>query len=312
MSRPAGTLREEVPVLDPETLLSVEPEADVPPGLVLLEALDGFVDAGGAGRLARQHLLETLDARVVATFDVDQLLDYRARRPPLVFDGDHWASYEPPRLAVHLVSGAAGGEFLLLTGPEPDQQWERFTAAVRLLVERLEVRLTVGLHSIPLAVPHTRPVGLTAHATRRALVEMYEPWPGPVRVPGSAAALLQLRLGQAGHDAMGFAAHVPQYLASSDLPGTAAVLLDAVARATGLTLPTDALREAGEAATRTVDEQVGESAELSEAVAGLERQYDAFMAGRAREQGLLVEDAPLPTAEELGDELEEFLRGQGG
>ena len=298
-------------MLDPEELVAFPAEsADVAGSPVLLEAVDGFVDAGGAARLAREHLLETLSSRLVAVLDVDQLVDYRSRRPPLVFDGSRWTEYAEPRLEVRALRDAAGTEFLLLTGPEPDLQWERVVAALRLVVQRFDVRLVVGLHAIPLAVPHTRPVGMTAHATRPELVEMYEPWPGPVRVPGSLASLLELRLGQTGHDAMGFAAHVPQYLANADLPGTSAVLLDAVARATGLALPTDALRSAGEQAQATVDEQVGESPELTEAVRGLERQYDAFMAGRARSQGLAV-DAALPSAEELGAELEDFLRRQG-
>lgn len=298
-------------MLDPAGLLTVEPGAAVPGRPVLLEALDGFVDAGAAAKLARAHLLDTLEHRVIATLDADQLVDYRSRRPPLVFGGDRWEEYDDPVLAVHVVTDAAGTEFLLLTGPEPDLQWERFVAAVGLVVERFDVSLTVGLHAIPLAVPHTRPVGMTAHASRGELVEMYAPWPGPVRVPGSAAALLELRLGEAGRDAMGFAAHVPQYLAASDLPGTAAVLLDAVARASGLTLPTDALRTAGEEARTRIDEQVGESSELTEAVRGLERQYDAFMAGRARDRDLLAPDSSsLPTADELGLELERFLRDQ--
>src|SRR3954463_1598625 len=48
---------------------------------VLVQALTGFADAGAASRLVREHLLDTLESTEVATFDVDQMLDYRARRP---------------------------------------------------------------------------------------------------------------------------------------------------------------------------------------------------------------------------------------
>ena len=47
-------------------------------------------------------------------------------------------------------------------------QWERFVAAVRRWSSGSSVRLTVGLNAIPMAVPHTRPIGVTAHATRRS------------------------------------------------------------------------------------------------------------------------------------------------
>jgi len=56
---------------------------------VLVEALDGFVDAGSGRRLAREHLLNALDSQLVVSFDVDQLLDYRARRPEMTFTTDH-------------------------------------------------------------------------------------------------------------------------------------------------------------------------------------------------------------------------------
>ena len=38
-------------------------------------------------------------------------------------------------------------------------QWQRFAGAVHLLVRELGVRLVVGLDAVPLAVPHTRPLG---------------------------------------------------------------------------------------------------------------------------------------------------------
>ena len=40
--------------------------------------------------------------------------------------------------------------FLLLHGVEPDVQWERYVAAVRQIVERFDVPLTVGVHGIPM------------------------------------------------------------------------------------------------------------------------------------------------------------------
>ena len=49
---------------------------------------------------AAQHLADLSDGKVVATFDVDALHDYRARRPPMTFVRDHYADYEAPRLVV--------------------------------------------------------------------------------------------------------------------------------------------------------------------------------------------------------------------
>lgn len=301
-------------MLDPDGLYELGdalPELDRP---VLVQALTGFIDAGGARHLARNALMGTLPNELLVSFDVDQLFDYRARRPPMLFLRDHWESYDDPVLAIRLLRDTAGTPFLLLDGPEPDVQWERFTAAVRSLVQRLGVRLTVGLNAIPMAVPHTRPIGVTAHATRPELVVGHEPWVNAVQVPASAGHLLEYRLGQAGHDAVGFAVHVPHYVAQMEYPAAAVALLDATARATGLTLPSEDLRTASERVRADIEEQVAQSTDVAAVVAALESQYDAFVADRGRD-GLLADGVTkLPTADELGAELERFLaqRARGG
>jgi predicted ATP-grasp superfamily ATP-dependent carboligase len=296
-------------VLDPSSLYELTDEVPELNSPVLIQALTGFVDAGSAIQLSREHLLERLDVRTIATFDVDQLLDYRSRRPPMVFIEDHWASYEQPVLALHLLHDEIGTEFLMLTGPEPDIQWERFIAAVTELIDRLGVRLTVGLNAIPMAVPHTRPVSVTAHATDKNLLGEHESWLQRVQVPASVGGLLEFRLGQGGRDAIGYAAHVPHYLAQTNYPAAAELLLDSISASTGLALPTGALREAAVAVRAEVDKQVAEDEQATRLVASLEQQYDAFL--RGREASLLAGDTgELPTADELGAELERFLADQ--
>jgi len=297
-------------VLDPRQLFEVIgdlPELGQP---VMIEALTGFVDAGNATRLAREHLLSELDAQPVVRFDLDQLMDYRSRRPVMQFDGDHWESYDEPGITLHLLRDRQDTPFLLLEGAEPDLQWERFIAAVTLLVREQGVRLSIGLNSIPMGVPHTRPAGVTAHASRPELITGYEPWLQRVQVPASAANLLEYRLGQQGLDAMGFAVHVPHYLAQAEYPPAAETLLTSISKATGLLLPSESLRTSGELIRADIDRQVAANPEAAELVAGLEQQYDSFLRGRST-QNLLAEAGPLPTAEELGAELERFLAEQG-
>jgi proteasome assembly chaperone (PAC2) family protein len=297
-------------VLEPTDLYEVEPDAPQLDGPVLIVALDGFVDAGAAVRLAVEALLVGQEPHRLVRFDVDQLVDYRSRRPPLRFETDHWAAYTAPELDVLQLSDTADTDYLLLAGPEPDVQWERFSEAVKQIVQRFGVRLVINLSAIPMAVPHTRPIGVTVHGTRPELTEGHEAWFATAEVPGSAVGLMELRLGEAGLDAMGFAVHVPHYLARAEYPHAARVLLDHIGLTAGLYLPTDALTKAAERADAEIAEQVEGSDEVRQVVQALERQYDVVSSGRGQSPGGLAGE--LPSADELAAEVERFLADQDG
>src|SRR3954451_20379046 len=98
-------------VLDPQGLIEYADDLPDLDGPVLIQALDGFVDAGSVRKLVREQLLAS-SARVLATFDVDQLIDSRSRRPPMIFERDRWSGYAEPRLAVHLLHDDMGTAFL--------------------------------------------------------------------------------------------------------------------------------------------------------------------------------------------------------
>lgn len=280
-------------------------------GPVMIHALEGFSDAGHAIKLAAQHLRDTLDTELVASFAIDELLDYRSRRPLMTFKTDHFTSYEDPELNLYALRDSVGTPFLLLAGMEPDLRWERFITAVRLLAERLGVRRVIGLGTIPMAVPHTRPITLTAHSNDRELIADHQPWVGEVQVPASVSNLLEFRMAQHGHEVVGFTVHVPHYLAQTAYPAAAEALLAEVAKSGSLQLPLDALVEAGAEVLMKVNEQVEDSSEVAQVVTALERQYDAFVAAQEN-RSLLARDEELPSGDELGAEFERFLAQQSG
>lgn len=285
---------------------AVGPEGSGP---VLLYHFEGFIDAGETGAQLVDELLEERPSTLVAAFDHDRLVDYRARRPIMTFRRDRWTSYETPRLELRLLHDTTSQPFLLLSGPEPDVEWELFAAAVAQIVERLGVRLAVNFHGIPMGVPHTRPVGLTPHGSRADLVPGRRSMFDEAQVPGSAAALVELRLTEAGHDVLGVAAHVPHYIARSRYPDAALVVLETITAATGLVLPeaAHALRARAVATQNEIERELAEGdSELVSVVRGLEQQYDA-LAGADSRGSLIAEPADLPSAEELGEVFERFL-----
>jgi predicted ATP-grasp superfamily ATP-dependent carboligase len=265
---------------------------------VLIHQFDGFVDAGQAGRLFSAHVLEQLDHEILAEFDHDQLHDYRSRRPAMIFDTNTWKSYADVTLRLYRVVDDQGEVFLLLTGPEPDVQWERLAAAIIELVEQIGVRLSVSIHGIPMAVPHTRPVTLTAHATDTDLVKGYRSWIDRVEVPASFSGLLEFRLGQLERKAMGFAAHVPHYLAQAAFPEATLTLTRSLNQATGLAVPLVPLEQASATNLADIASEMAGSTEVQELVKTLEDQFDSLQAEGVDQ---------VPSADEIGAEFERFL-----
>nr|WP_281361838.1 PAC2 family protein [Nakamurella aerolata] len=303
-------------------------------------ALDGYVDAGNGVTLASKHLLRSGDAPpaaadnpVVAAFDSDALVDYRSRRPALTYSDGTFTDYADPRLLVRrLTDGSAGsgtGEsgdgtdrsagrtYYLLTGPEPDAHWDAFTEAILEIADRLGVDTIVTLLAIPMAIPHTRPAGMSQHASRPGLIEPSDAWLGTVQVPGHASGLLEYRAAQrhsAGvptPDVIGLAAHVPHYLARSDHPSTAQHLLRSTERLTGLDLRTADFGPAIGTFESELAKEIEGNAEIGEVIAALEQQYDTFLRGQGSlSRSLLATDQPLPSADELGAAFEAFLADQ--
>ena len=300
---------------NPEELYELGPATPDMADAPFLHYLDGFIDAGGAGRLLTEHLLSSFDHETVARFDIDRLIDYRSRRPLMIYNNSSWENYDAPELVLHLLRDQQGKPFLLLNGPEPDHEWNLFTEAVLDLTSRLGAGLAVSFLGIPAGMPHTRPLGVIAHGTRDELLIAHQRMANRIQVPGSARGLVELRLGEAGRDAVGFAVQVPHYLAQAVYPPAALTLLGSVGTATGLDLPDAELREASARTDEAIDQQVAASAEVAELVRTLEQQYDALVEAEGTRHagpGLLGEGESMPTADELAAQFERFLAENQG
>jgi len=296
-------------MLDPNGLYDLADGLDgVPEGLPLVAGLTGFTDAGSVVGQLTEHLLEHLEHREVLVFDNDALLDYRARRPMFTFDGDQLTDYEPARLALDLVTDELDRPFLLLTGFEPDFQWERFAAAIVGIVDRYRVATTTWVHAIPMPVPHTRPIGLTVSGNRREIADALSVWRPRSQVPGNALQLVEYRLQELQHPTAGLVLLVPHYLAETEHPGAALAALESVSAATGLVFPTDLLRDEDREYLAKVDDQVESNGELARLVGTLEERHDDYMQNASPLRSPLTDqDGALPSADEIAAELERFL-----
>ncbi len=286
-------------------LYTIEHSAEEPVSpRVLLHHFDGAMDAGHAGALAIEQLLMTLPHERMATFDVDTLVDYRARRPIMTYATHTYESAVMPELALDLVQDDEGEDLLVLHGAEPDFRWNEFVGAVTHLAVSMGVSRAVGMTGLPLATPHTRPTYVHHHGNRPELLPDQPDFFGRVEVPGSMSAFLELRLGQAGLDSRGLSAGIPHYVARDDYPAGAAALLAAVSASTGLALPVGDLEAAASINRAEIDAEAAGQPEVAAVVSALEAQYDAVAPVSSTELAHLVD---VPSADEIGARLEAFL-----
>lgn len=283
--------------------------AGTPEGPTLIVALQGYADAGHAVESSADHLLAALDSRPVASFNNDELIDYRSRRPAVTMDNHQITGMENLDLGMRVLRDTEGRSFLLLSGPEPDLRWEAFTEAVADLVEKFGVQKTICLYAAPMAVPHTRPLVVSAHSNTPQLVNSMFTYDSKVILPGSASMMIERALHKRDLHVAGFTAHVPHYLAASPYPAATHELLDAVARAAELSLPLRALEHDMTRVTQQLSEQVDDSHEIQQVVAHLEHQYDEELERyrASNPKAMLPGEHEMPSGDEIGEEFERFL-----
>ena len=292
---------------EPRQLYSIEADlTQVTLGLPVLAAISGFTDAGGTVSQVVDNIFANYNTELLIQFNNDDLLDYRARRPVMFFERDHFVSYEPPTLGIYLVHDEVGAPFLLLHGYEPDFKWEAFADSIEDIFAELAVSSFTWVHSIPFPLPHTRPIGFTVSGNRQDLIDAYSEWKPSTQVPGNVVHLLEFRLSKAGLPFLGFVLMVPHYLSESDYPQAAIDAFEKITAATGLVFRTDPLREEQARFITKLNSQMEENADLQRMVQNLEVGYANNEHGFGR-AGRTTPTPRVPTADEIAAELEDYL-----
>ena len=271
---------------------------------VLVMCMDGWIDAGLAAGNALGHLVEAMPHELVATFDADELIDFRARRPVMRIVNGVDKELRWAEIKLRAATNRTGRTVLILSGPEPDMKWHRFVAEVVSLSSRLGVELVVGLGAFPAPVPHTRPVRLVGTSTDSDLAARVGYLPASIEVPAGVQGALEVAFGEAGIPAVGLWARVPHYLAAMPYPAASAALLDGLARIAEIEIDTDALHAAAAASNQQIAQLIAGSEEHTALVRQLEAQHDSELPTEPTDFG------DLPSGDEIAAELERFLRGE--
>jgi len=277
---------------------------------VLIVDLTGWIDAGGAARTATEALIADCEADVVAVFDDDTYIDFRARRPVMRLVGGVNTHLDWAQITVSIGRDLAGHDVVVVHGPEPDMAWRQFIREVGDLARRLGVASMAHLGAYPFATPHTRPARLSITTPSHDIVARLPFLRSDLTVPAGVCAALEHEMHDHGIPAVGIWAQVPQYLASVEYPAAAVALLDGLRTAVDIVVDATDLRAAAIAQASRFDALVARNDEHEQMVRRLEIAHDSGVDTMGQ---IAQPDAELGemSADELGAEVERFLRDQG-
>jgi proteasome assembly chaperone (PAC2) family protein len=291
------------------THLSVEPLGELRDP-VLITSFAGWNDAGEAATAAVRWLVRHLAARRVGGFDPEEFHVFTDTRPTVRLVNNQrrisWPAHD-----LYLVQDAARPhDLLLLVAREPELRWRTYCDHLLDLAGGVGITVVISLGAFLADTPHSRPVPVSGFATEtgwwerlRDLGVSPSDYQGPTGIVGALHDFCR----QAGVASVSLWASVPHYLPTTANPKAALALLRALDTLLGLGLDLGRLESAAAYFVR----QVNEAASRDRRFAGYLRELERRTEGAAPEEPATPPE-PLPSAEEVIRDLEDFLRGRSG
>lgn len=274
---------------------------------VLVSAFAGWNDAGDSATMAVRHLIDATGARLVATIDPEEFVEFQTTRPAVrLVDGVtrviDWPSTE-------LWAGAAPfGDLMLVIGTEPQLKWRTFCRQITDVATQAGVTMAMSLGALLADVPHTRPVSVLGTASDENLIERFGLQRSSYEGPTGIVGILNDALTRTGIPSASLWAAVPSYASQAPSPKAALALLQRMSALTGGMAPLGDLEDEAAAYVQAVTDSV----EQDDDVAAYVRRLEAAVDAEPRPEPVAA--PPLPdddaSAEALVQELEQFLRDQ--
>ena len=263
---------------------------------VMVVALEGWFDMGGAATAACEALFDDASRVTVGEIEPDPLYDFTIERPHVEMIDGNIRSIRWPRNSIDVWrSQSAARDVVLLLGVEPHLAWRTYCEAIAVSASQLGCSLVVTVGAGAEQVPHSRAPLVTGSSTNRDLARRLG-----LRTPSyqgvtGVAGVLHPMLESNGIASVSLRVGIPHYLSNASHPLAVRSLQTHLSHVLGVGPGRDLTDEINE--TRSLhDELVASDSQLAMYVAMLEREFDR----RA--------EAAIPTADDLGAELEAFLR----
>jgi len=274
---------------------------------LLVAAFEGWNDAGDAATAAVDWLVQKSRAERFACVDSDEHVDYQSRRPRVelahgVARSISWPSHD------YYAGSFRERDLVMLRAVEPNIRWKEYCSTVMSVATETQCRMIVTFGALLGDVPHTRQVRVPGTATDPDLVSRLGLVPSRYEGPTGIVGVLHDACREAGFRSVSLWAPVPHYIASPPNPPATRALLQRFSTLAGLRLELDGLEQLVDMWRMQVDRAIADNDEVKSYVRELEARVDAQ---EAEEKGVVLGEGPIPSADDLVDEVERFLREQG-
>ena len=281
-----------------DTVLSMETDGLGPlHSPVLLVALSGWFDVGDTATSALERFVDPDTAVTVAEIDADPFYDFTQERPYVEIVEGEVRVLRWPENRFRVCRGDGTRDLVVLLGVEPHLAWPTYADAVVTVAERLGCEAVVTVGAQAEAVPHTRTPMVTGSTTNAELANRLGLSRPSYQGITGVAGVLQTALEARAVPAVSLRVGIPHYLANAEHPQAVEALhlhLTHVLGVPAQPAPADEI-----ARWRSLhDEAVEHDVQLAMYVKMLEQEHDR----RA--------EAAIPSADDLGEQFEQFLRDQ--
>ncbi len=267
---------------------------------VMLIALTGLFDIGGAATTALDRFAPADTAITIGEIDPDPFYDFTQERPQIEMDEGEARFIRWPENQFDVVRGRGGRDLVVLVGVEPHLAWHTYSTCIARVARELGCEAVVTVGSAAEAVPHTRTPLVTGSTTDAELAHRLGIGQPTYQGVTGVVGVIQSELAQAGIPSVSLRVGVPHYLMNAEHPQAVAALQTHLSHVLNVPVPADEgeLREEIVRWRSLHDEVVEGDVQLQFYVRMLEQEHDR----RA--------EAAIPSADDLGAEFEEYLRRQ--
>ncbi|HSJ92111.1 MAG TPA: PAC2 family protein [Ilumatobacter sp.] len=266
---------------------------------VMLIALTGLFDIGGAATAALDRFAPADRAITIGEIDPDPFYDFTQERPQVEFDEGEVRVIRWPQNQFDVVRGQGERDLVVLVGVEPHLAWRTYADCIAHVARALRCAAVVTVGSAAEAVPHTRTPLVTGSTTDADLARRLGIGQPTYQGVTGVAGVILARLASEGIPSVSLRVGIPHYLMNAEHPAAMAALQTHLGHVLSVPVPDDTELADEIVRWRNLHDEVVEGdVQLQFYVRMLEQDHDRKA------------EASIPTADDLGAQFEAFLRDQ--